>query len=195
MHHRMTDERKRPRSSGPDPASESAPVTEPATGVAQGSLGTGTALDDTQVFRIADFVEDEATMDSESAWDERPTWDDRPMPAGPASVDPITVEPIAGPASRPVVGSGPSALGTTVGGSGTERRIPDARTAGLGVVVVVALIAGAAILASAGNATTGNGALDPGGGLPTFALSPTAAPAGTPPAHGHGNGNGHGHGR
>jgi len=187
----MTDERRTRAADARDPGSEATPEAAPVTGVATGSLGTGTALDDTQVFRISDLVDDE------------------PVEATPAVVEPAPAtsrarppRKRARPAPVPVVEAVPIAVApvaaTPVMRSATPGREPDARLAGLAAVAIIAVIAGAAILGSHGGATSDGGALGAGNGPVTFAPAPSeaasAAPAANPPARGRGNGNGNGKG-
>ena len=155
--------------------------SRPVTGVARGSLGTGTALDDTQVYQVADLVPPAPAAAPKPARAQRvPT----PVPAPVA--DTPTNLPRAEPSrevARPVV----------------RRRRPVAATRAPGF----AWIAGTALVAVVITAivSSGLGAGHPGAELESGAPAaivpttegPSAAPS-RPSGGGGGGGNGHGNG-
>jgi uncharacterized membrane protein YgcG len=156
--------------------------SRPVTGVARGSLGTGTALDDTQVYQVADLVPPAPAAAPKPAPAQRVP---RPVPA-PVAVTPTNLsraEP-SPEVARPVV----------------RRRRTVAATRAPGF----AWIAGTALVAVVVTAivSSGLGAGHPGAGLESGAPAaivpateaPSAAPSEATGGGGGGGGNGHGNG-
>ena len=152
------------------------PEAGSVTGVATGSVGTGTALDDTQVYQAQDLI------------DER---DLPPLSEGAILVDADTDG--RAPVASPPVASAP------------VRRIPVSsaplprarRRRGNPVVGVAAVIGAAALVVLAATALLGNhgnGNLGAGQTLPTFDTSsggstPSPSDSAADSGRGHGNGN------
>jgi hypothetical protein len=146
------------------------------TGVATGNLGTGTALDDTQVYSVDAL----ATAEHPDAAGGLPQ--DEPVAAPPAAA-PASVA-ISPASTRPV---------------GRRHPITGSYPVGILTAVVVALIAVAAVLTMRDGGFAGGGAAEPGlAGAASFPPPPSfgplatnAAPAASrPPKH-----HGHGHGQ
>ena len=137
----------------------------PATGVAKGSLGTGTALDDTQVYQVSDLA---------------------PPPPAPDPVEALTPEtaPVRS-AVRPAVRRRRAGFATGVPGAGW--------IAGTALVaVVVTAIVSTGLGAGHPGENLGSGA--PAAVVPTLA-APSAAPTeATGSGKGKGNGKGKGGG-
>lgn len=147
------------------------------TGVAKGSLGTGTALDETQEWVIPAELQS-AAAEPEAAVEPEP--------------EPAPVAAVAAPAVRsrkPAPRTAPAARGRALA----------PRTAGIAAVALLALLGGAAIVSSLANRDV------PAAAAPAQ-VQPTTVPTDAPPAEpggkdkddgkgkGHGNGNGGGHG-
>lgn len=174
-------------------APESTPLPAPVTGVARGGHGTGTALDDTQLYDVSDFTPIPPTPPAPAA-QPAPVQSHRaaaaPVAVPPAAAAPIVAAPVAspGPATR-----APSRATT----SSRRRRVgtPVVGLAGFALAAGLAILIGLAL----GGVPMPDGAA--AGGETT---APTlAAPAETEPPDpdpddydggGSGNGNGNGNG-
>lgn len=146
----------------PDPAALPAPVT----GVARGGQGTGTALDDTQVYDVAEFTPAPLTPEA-------------PPPAPqPAPV----IAPVAQPAPRAV----------TRRRASSDRRprvgVPLAGVVGFAIAAGLAILIGASL----GGITAPGGAAN---GDATPGATATGAPAATEATDGDGGGGGDGDGK
>jgi eukaryotic-like serine/threonine-protein kinase len=144
------------------------------TGVAKGSLGTGTALDETQEWVIPAELRS-AAAEPEAAIEPEP--------------EPAPVAAVAAPAVRsrkPAPGTPPAARGRALA----------PRTAGIAAVALLALLGGAAVVTSLANRDV------PAAGAPAQVqptTAPTDAPLAEPGGKGKdkddGKGNGHGNGK
>jgi hypothetical protein len=138
------------------------------TGVAKGSLGTGTALDETQEWVIP--------ADLQAG--------PKPAAAPEPTAEPVPVAAVAVPA----VTSRKSSPRTRPAGRG---RVLAPRTAGIAAVALLALLGGAAIVTSLANRDV------PAAGAPAqvqATTAPTVEPGGKDKDKDDGKGNGHGHG-
>jgi hypothetical protein len=147
----------------PDP--ELAALVQPATGVATGSLGTGTAIDDTQVYDADELRI--AASEAPIAEVAPPAELEDPVPIGPAQVAPIAAPPSpqSSAADRVAVPRPARATHTT----GTPR------LAGIAAGALILLIIGAAAVTSLAN---NRGAFGQAPGQSTEATSPaTDVPA------------------
>jgi hypothetical protein len=157
------------------------------TGVAKGSLGTGTALDETQEWVIPADLQGPEPAPAVAAAAAEPE-------AAPAPVaDPVPVAAVV-----PAVTTRPRSPGSLASGRG---RVLAPRTAGIAAVALLALIGGAAIVTSLANRDV------PAVAAPAQ-VQPTTAPTDAQVAepggkgkdkdggkgNGHGNGDGGGHG-
>ena len=154
---------------------ERAPLPAPVTGVARAGQGTGTALDDTQVYDVADFTAASAAAEAAALEPEMPN--EAPEPSPP--VEPAVVAPV--PRAAPQRATRPR--------TSTDRKPRVAApVAGL---VGFAIAAGRAILigASLGGMDISGGAADD---HPTPGATSTSAPAATEANNEEGGGNGKG---
>ena len=158
------------------------------TGVAAGSLGTGTALDETQEWEIPPELQastaQAAHADAEAL---EPASDQGPQPvamAPAAPLAPVRARPVAARRARAAASSG--------------WLTPGPRLAGIAAAVLLALVGLTAIVTSNDR--------DDAGSAPVAPAQPTIAPTEAPPAeaggnggkkdkdNGKGNGNGNGNG-
>jgi hypothetical protein len=157
------------------------------TGVATGNLGTGTALDDTQVYSV-DALATAEHPDTVGSFPQ-----DEPVAAPPPIATPaVAATPAAAPAS---VAMHPAPTGPLQ----RQRRISGGYPVGILTAGVLALVAVAAVLTMRDGGVTAGGASGPGlpGAAsfpppPSFGPLATAAPVATraPKHHGHGHGQG-----
>jgi hypothetical protein len=163
------------------------PVSE-VTGVATGSLGTGTALDDTQLYDVDALrtAEHPDELDAPQEASDRAVAAGRTVAPGPP-VQPVRTERAAPSRPRGRL----TRRRTTIGGY----------PIGLVGGAAIAVVAVAALLTMRDGISFGGSPAGPGvfAGAnsfppqPTNVTVPTAAPR-PPPAQGHGNGHGHGRG-
>jgi hypothetical protein len=164
------------------------------TGVATGNLGTGTALDDTQVYSVDALTTADHPDDVADAVGVQP----HAEPAHNApKAQPVATTPPARP--EPAGVAVPRAPARRLPG---QRRITGGYPVGILTAGVVALIAVAAVLTLRDGGLVGGGGT--GSGLagaasfppvPSFGALETAAPRPTSGTQGKGNSHGHGHGR
>jgi hypothetical protein len=172
----MNDDQERPDS-------EEAPTVRPATGVATGNLGTASNLEDTQVYRIADLVEEEpvdAVPPPEQISDAAPI-DAATNPAAP--VAPVQAVAARHPRRRRIAGP-----------AMPFRRQPVARMAGLAAAAAVLVLGAFVILSSGGGLAGGPGQAASTDVGAAATVEPTAAPDGSEKGDGKGKGNGKGNG-
>jgi hypothetical protein len=162
----------------------------PVTGIARGSEGTATNLDDTQVYDVSTF-----DVPAEPEPIDHAPLDDEPIVGKPVVAPPIVAAPVAtAPAGSMVRAPRPVASRT---GRGTE--LPLAIRAGLiTAVIALAVLFGASLTRSPGIGQ------DIGQGGPGITTAPSAAPTdashddgdgeGGAKDHGNGCGNGKGNG-
>jgi|GEM_PF-5200582 hypothetical protein len=140
------------------------------TGVATGNLGTGTALDDTQVYSVDTF----ATADHPDAPQAQPVTNSAPAAPADVAVRPAPTRRIRGP-----------------------RRLTGGYPVGILTAAVVALIAVAAVFTMRDGGLVGGAGSGPGSAgaasfppAPSFGPAQTAVPEATPPPKHHGHGHG-----
>jgi hypothetical protein len=165
--------------------------SRPVTGVAKGSLGTGTALDDTQVYQVADLAQPEAVPEPVAAPREPAP---QPPPARRAAARAAkAAAPVATAPSpqrvQPVVRRRRAAIGRTMPGAAWI-----AGTALVAVVVTAIVSSGLGAAHSGAELESGAPAAIGEASNPPTAAPTEAAGDGGGKGHGHGGGNGNGHG-
>ena len=170
-----------------DPDPELAALVQPASGVARGSLGTGTALDDTQEYDV-----DELRVAARANPPVPVLAPPVPVAAPPVAAPSVAAPSVAAPSVAPV------AVEPTRSRVITRSGVSTPKLAAVAAAAILVLVVGAAAVGSLGSNDNGI-VVAPGG------ADVTAAPTDAPPAdeggnggegggNGKGNGNGNGNG-
>ena len=153
---------------------EQTPLPAPVTGVARAGQGTGTALDDTQVYDVADFTAASAAAEAAAIEPDLPV--EAPEPARP--IEPAVVAPVV-----------PAVQRATRPRTSTDRKprvgAPVAGLVGFAIAAALAILIGASL---GGTTVPGGAAIDDA----TPGATSTAAPVATEAIKDEGGGGGKG---